>query len=262
MALATTNDATNGDVLITGASSGIGLELARVFAGEGHDLILVAEHGVALKEAADELLAMAPGLRIEAIVADLRRDDSARQIYEQVRASGRFVDILVNNAGVGVWGPFPETPLAEELAMVRLNVDAVIRLTKHFVAPMIERGFGRILITASQAAVMPTALAAVYAGTKAFDYAFALALREELKDSGVTVTALLPGATDTGWFDRAGAGHTETAQGDLADPAAVARAGYEALMAGDDHVVTPFKDRLAVTAAKMMPARSAVTRLE
>jgi short-subunit dehydrogenase len=171
------------------------------------------------------------------------------------------IEVLVNNAGVGVWGPFKTTEIDEEVSMIQLNAIAPVVLTKLFLPDLLDRGKGRILFTASQASVGPLALAAVYGATKAFIYSFALALREELKESNVTVTSLLPGATDTDWFERAGAGRSETAQGDLADPADVARAGVEALLAGDDHVVAPLSVKAQVAVSKLMPDASKVTRL-
>ena len=249
--------------LVTGSSSGIGLELAKVFAAEGHDLIITSDNRAKLETAKSNIASGAPDARIEIIDADLARSDGAETLYRGVQQLGRPIDILANNAGVGVWGEFAKgTDLSAELAMIQLNVSAVVALTKLFGREMVARHKGRILITASEAAIAPTALASVYGATKAFDYAFALALREELKDTGVTVTALLPGATDTNWFNRANAAHTSVAQGNLADPAQVARDAYKALMKGDDHVVTPLKDKMLAVAAKLVPDRMSVQRLQ
>jgi short-subunit dehydrogenase len=249
--------------LVTGASSGIGLELAKVLAAEGHDLIITSDNRGKLETAARIISSATPDARIEIIAADLARADGAETLYRGVQQLGRPIDVLVNNAGIGVWGEFAKgTDLSAELAMIQINVCSVITLTKLFSREMVARRKGRILITASEAAIAPTALASVYGATKAFDYTFALALREELKDTGVTVTALLPGPTDTNWFNRANAAHTSVAQGNLADPAQVARDGYDALMKGDDHVVTPLKDKMLAVAAKLAPDRMSVQRLQ
>jgi uncharacterized protein len=248
--------------LITGASSGIGLELAKVFASEGHDLVLVSDNRSKLETARAEIQHAGPAVRIELVEADLSRPDGPEQAYAGAKRTGRPVDILVNNAGVGVWGEFPGTDLAAELKMIQINVASVVALTKLVSRDMVERGSGKILITASEASLAPTALLTVYGATKAFDYSFAQALREELKDKGVTVTALMPGATATNFFNRAGAGHTKIANGKLADPKQIARDGYDALMSGDDHVVTPLKDKLKITTAKFMPDKMVVQRIE
>jgi len=242
--------------LVTGGSSGIGLELAKVFAEEGYDLIIASDQPAKLKDAARHIKAECPDAWVETIVVDLAQPDGARKLYEAVQERGFTVDVLVNNAGRGVWGDFAqETDLSDELAMIQLNVSSVVAVTKLFVADMVRRREGKILFTASEASLAPIALMSVYAATKAFVYSFALGLREELKDTGVSVTALLPGATQTEFFGRAHMNELEFVQsGKMADPSEVARDGYDALIAGDDHVVTPFKDRIKVTANKFMPA--------
>jgi short-subunit dehydrogenase len=179
--------------LITGASSGIGLELAKLFANGGYDLVIVSDDREKLEAAAWELRQITNSGSIHIIEADLSQLDSARKVYEQVRVTGRELDVLVNNAGVGVYGDFTrETDLDREIGMIQLNTIAVVQLTKLFAPQMVTRGSGRILITASVASLMPTPLLTVYGATKAFVYAFAQGLREELSDTGVTVTALLP----------------------------------------------------------------------
>jgi short-subunit dehydrogenase len=243
-------------VLITGASSGIGFELAKIFATENHDLIITSGNRAKLETAAHKIRACAPATRIDVIAADLARPDGAEQLHRAVQKLDRPVDILINNAGVGVWGEFVNTDLAAELAMIQLNATAVVQLTKLFLQDMLKRNAGKILITASEASLTALPLATIYGATKAFLYSFAQGLREELKDTGITVTALLPGPTRTDFFHRAGAAHTKTAQGNLADPAQVARAGYDALMSGDDHVVTPFKDKMIATLTSIIPDRT------
>jgi short-subunit dehydrogenase len=146
--------------------------------------------------------------------------------------------------------------------MIQLNVASVVAVTKLFVRDMIAEGSGKILLTSSEAALSPIAYMSVYAATKAFIYSFALSLREELKDTGITVTALLPGATRTSFFRRAGMESSRFVQGArMADPAKVARDGYHALMSNDDHIVTPFKEKLLTSLAKVLPDRMAVQRM-
>jgi short-subunit dehydrogenase len=155
-----------------------------------------------------------------------------------VQELGRPVDALVLNAGVGVGGPFLETDLEAELRMIQLNVSSVVHLAKRLLPGMVARRQGRVLVTSSIAAQMPAPFEAVYAGTKAFELNFAEGIRNELKDTGVTVTVLQPGPTETNFFHRAGMDDTRVGASDAKDDAAtVARDGYEAMLAGKDHVV-------------------------
>lgn len=251
--------------LVTGASSGIGFEIAACLAERGHNVMIVSEDETRLRAAAEALQTRFPDQHIIPIRADLSHQDGPQALYDAVVQSGQDIGILVNNAGVGVWGPFADhTNLKKELAMIQLNATSAVQLTKKFLPRMLEQKSGRLLFTASVASLTPIPLATVYGATKAFLYSFAEGLREELKGTGVTVTALLPGATATNWFDRAGAGATKTAQGSLADPREVAEAGVEAMMRGDDHVVTPFKDRVQAVLSKFMspPAQAQQSRLD
>jgi uncharacterized protein len=250
--------------LITGGSSGIGLELAKIFAAEGHDLIIAADNRSKLKKAAEEIALAGDGGSVEIVVVDLSKPAGPKKLYAAVQELGRKVDVLVNNAGRGVWGDFArETDLNDELAMIQLNAASVVAVTKMFVADMVSRGSGKVLITASEASLAPIALMSIYAATKAFVYSFALSLREELKDTGITVTALLPGATQTDFFIRADMDEAKFVQeSKMADPSKVARDGYDALMKGDDHIVTPFKDRVRSAVNKFVPDRWAVERVE
>jgi short-subunit dehydrogenase len=243
-------NANNNLALITGASSGIGLELAKCFAKDGHNVILVAEDRGGLDAAAREVRALGGGT-VETIVADLSTHDGARRVYDEV--GGRGLDVLVNNAGVGVYGKFIETSLDEEISMIHLNTISFVQLTKLFAPEMVQRGAGRILMTASVASKMPTPYLAVYGATKAFVYELAQGLRAELKDTGVTVTALLPGPTDTNFFERAHAEDSKILDEKLSDPADVARAGYEALMKGDDKVIVPLKYKIQATMNQAIP---------
>jgi uncharacterized protein len=220
--------------VVTGASSGIGLELAREFARNGFDLLLCAEDG-GLAQAAREVGEL--GTTVESFQADLATHEGVDELYARIQEGGRPVDAIALNAGVGAGGAFLDNPLEEELNLIRLNIISTVHLAKHVVADMVKQGKGRVLITSSVAAETPGPFAAVYNASKAFGFSFAEALRNELKDTGVTVTALLPGPTDTDFFRRAGMLDTRVAQSDKADPADVARTGFEALMDGKDHVV-------------------------
>jgi short-subunit dehydrogenase len=238
--------------LITGASSGIGLELAKCFAREGHDVILVAEDRDGLESAAREIGSSASG-SVKSIVADLSTIEGCRAVYDEVMRSGREIDILVNNAGVGVYGKFTETNLEEEISMIELNTISFVALTKFFAPRMADRGAGRILMTASVASKMPTPYLTVYGATKAFVYEFAQGLRQELKDAGVTVTALMPGPTDTNFFERAHAEDSKILDEKLTDPADVAAAGYAALMKGEDRVIVPLKYKVQTVVNQVIP---------
>lgn len=238
--------------LITGASSGIGLELAKQFIQHDHDLIVVAENREELEGAALMLRQLADA-RVDAIVADLSRLDGAPRVFDEVQRLGRDVDVLVNNAAMGVYGKFIETDLDAEIAMVHVNVISYLQLTKFFAPRMAERGAGRILMTASVASKTPIPYLSVYAATKAFVYEFSQALREELRDSGVTVTALLPGPTDTNFFERANMLDSKILDEKLADPADVAKAGFDALMKGDDKVIVPLKYNVQTKLGNVVP---------
>lgn len=246
--------ASSSSALVTGASSGIGYELARCFLADGHDVIAVADDAGELQAAADRLRAENSGRRVEIIPADLSRDGAARQVYAAVRELGLTPGFLAANAGVGVYGDFVrETDLDREVAMIRLNVISTVELVKLVARDMVARGNGRILITSSVAALAPSPKLAVYSATKAFDFAFAEAIANELKDTGVTVTALMPDATDTDFFDRADAEKSSVAKSKKADPATVAKAGYVAMMKGSDHVITPFKARMKLALTSVLP---------
>lgn len=224
-------------VLITGATSGIGKELALLFAKEGYKLVIVARNEKKLEETANELKEIgAP--QVTPISCDLSVAGNAQKLYEQVWERGITVGILINDAGAGEHGFFNETPLEQELAIIQLNVASLVQLTKLYMQEMVERNEGRILQLASIASYQPTPLLAVYAATKAFVLSFTDALINELKDSNVTMTALIPGATDTEFFVRANAENVK-ATNNLGGPEVVAKIGFEALMSGKPHAVGP-----------------------
>ncbi len=221
--------------IVTGASSGIGFNLARVFAENGFDLIIGSEGG-RLDDAAAQL--QQHGVSVKAIQADLATYDGVDEFWTGVKADGRKIDAVAINAGVGVGGLFVETELEKEINLIRLNVEGTVHLAKHAAKKLVAQGEGRILITSSIAAEMVAPREAVYAASKAFGLSFARSLRFELEDTGVTVTALQPGPTDTDFFNRADMGNTKvgTEGKKESDPYDVAKEGYAALMAGKDHV--------------------------
>jgi short-subunit dehydrogenase len=221
--------------VVTGASSGIGFELAKQFAEHGFDLLVTAEDAE-LDRAADEL--SAGGREVTTVRADLRRPDGVNDLYAAIRRAGRPVDAIALNAGVGQGGRFVEQSLDDISAVVQLNVASTVHLARLVVSDMVARGAGRVLITSSIASLMPGSYQAVYNASKSFLQSFAQALQSELAGSPVTVTALLPGPTDTEFFERAGmARNTRVGQGSKDDPAQVAAQGFAALMAGKRRVV-------------------------
>jgi short-subunit dehydrogenase len=221
--------------VVTGASSGIGYELARQFADNGFDLVVAAEDA-AIADAAREL--EASGAAVEAVRVDLAADEGVDELYRRVKATGRPVDAIALNAGRGAGGAFAtDTELGDELEIVDLNVRSTVHLAKHVIGDMLARGQGRVLFTSSIASTMPGSFQAVYNASKSFVQSFALALRNELKDTGVSVTSLMPGPTDTEFFEQADMLDTKVGAGDKDDPADVARDGFEALMAGKERVV-------------------------
>ncbi len=238
--------------VVTGASSGIGYELAKQFAQNGFDLLVVAEDA-GITEAARSLEEL--GVRAAALRADLSTYDGVENLYTAIRATERPVDAIAINAGVGVGGDFArETDLRDELNLINLNVVSTVHLAKRVVKDMVARGSGRILFTSSIAALMPGSFEAVYAGSKAFVHNFAEALRNELKDTGVTVTSLQPGPTETNFFHRAGMDDTRAGTSKKDDPAQVAKQGFEALMDGKDHVIAgSLTTKLQGAMAKVMP---------
>jgi short-subunit dehydrogenase len=236
--------------LITGCTSGIGRELAKLFAQDQYNLIIVARDQQELDSTANELSAF--GVNVKTISKDLSKMDEAKALCDEVNEQ---VDVLVNDAGQGVYGLFKDNELERELDIIHLNICATVILTKHFVQQMVARGEGKILNLGSVAGKLPGPWQAVYHATKAFVLSFTTAIREELKDSGVTLTALMPGATDTDFFNKAGMQDSKMLQDKeaLSDPADVAKAGYEALMASDDRVIAGFKNKVEVNAANLMP---------
>jgi len=240
--------------LVTGASSGIGRELAKQFAENGHDLVIAAEDQE-LAGAARELEGL--GAQVEAVRVDLTGDDGVDELWRRCASDGRPLSAAALNAGVGAGGAFAtDTELADELRLVDLNVRSTVHLAKHVVRDMVGRGEGRILFTSSIASTMPGTFQAVYNASKSFVQSFALALRAELKDSGVSVTSLMPGPTETEFFERADMLDTKIGSGSKDDPADVARMGFEALMSGDERVVaSSLSTKLQGRGSRFMPDR-------
>jgi short-subunit dehydrogenase len=238
--------------LVTGASSGIGYELARQFAQHGYDLVIAAEDP-GINRAARDLEPL--GAAVRAVQVDLATYDGVERLYAEATAEGRQPDAVAINAGIGVGGDFArDTDLARERRLIELNVTSTVHLAKKASRDMVARGEGRILITASIAATMPAPYETVYAASKAFDLSFAEGLRGELRDTGVTVTALMPGPTDTPFFGKADLTDTRLGQADKDDPAEVAEQGFEALMAGREKVVAgSVKTKVQAAAARVMP---------
>jgi short-subunit dehydrogenase len=221
--------------IVTGASSGIGYSLAKELAARDYDLVIVSA-GERLARAAEDF--RSAGVSVEDVQADLATKEGVERFWEHVKALGRPIDIACLNAGVGVGGLFHETSLEEELNMINLNCAGTVQLAKYITRDMVSRNDGKILFTSSIAGEMVAPREAVYAATKAFVLSFAHSLRYELKDTGVTVTALQPGPTDTDFFHRAGMDNTEVGSKGKSEsqPDDVARQGIEALLAGKDHV--------------------------
>lgn len=236
--------------LVTGASSGIGEELAREMVENGFDLIVVAEDEGILDIAA-ELSDLADVRPVRADLATRAGNDMIIDVLEQQK---RPLAAAAINAGIGVHGRLIDTDLEDHLRVIALNIVSAVHLGRWIARGMVARGEGRILFTSSVASQMPGPFYTTYAASKSFIQSFSLGLREELTDTGVTVTALMPGPTATEFFDRAGMGGTKVAEGPQDDPADVARAGVAAMLAGDDHIVTgSWRNKVQSAAAGVLP---------
>ena len=236
--------------IVTGASSGIGFELAKLCADNGYDLLVAADDPV-IEESANLLRGL--GAAVEVVETDLATIEGVDLLYQKV--AGRPVDALLANAGHGLGNGFLDQEFADVLHVIDTNITGTIYLIHKVGREMRARGQGRILITGSIAGYIPGTFHAVYNGTKAFVDSFSFALREELKDSGVTVTCLMPGVTDTEFFERAGLMDTKVGQDDSKDdPIDVARAGFNAMQRGDADVVSGWKNKIQTTLANFTPS--------
>jgi short-subunit dehydrogenase len=236
--------------IVTGASAGIGYELARIAAENGHDLVIAADQHK-IEQAASDFRAM--GVQVEAVETDLATLEGVDRLYAAI--GERPVDVLCANAGHGLGGAFLDQDFAEARHVIDTNITGTIYLMQKVGRDMRARNQGRILVTGSIAGFMPGTFHAVYNGSKAFINSFAFALRNELKDTNVTVTDLMPGATDTEFFDRADMEDTKIGQSSgKDDPAVVARVGWEAMMKGEGDVVSGWKNKIQTTLANVTPS--------
>ncbi|UXI82318.1 SDR family NAD(P)-dependent oxidoreductase [Streptomyces vinaceusdrappus] len=237
--------------LITGASSGIGYELARLFAEHGHDLVVNAEDE-RLEHAARRL--RETGVEVRAVRADLRTAEGVDRLVAAL--TGLTVDVAALNAGVGQGGAFVDTDPRDDQSVIDLNVSSTVRLAKPLLRDMVARGVGRLMFTSSVAATMPGSFQSVYNASKSFVQSFAQALQEEVADTGVTVTSFMPGPTETDFFRRAGMTDTKVGTMDKDDPAQVARQAYDAVMKGRGKLVTgSAKTKAQGVADKVLPDR-------
>lgn len=242
--------------LITGASVGIGFELARQFARGGYDLILVARNVEKLNEAAQEMKGL--GAAAEVIACDLARPDAPGELFAEVKRRGRLVDVLVNNAGFGALGKFHEIDLQRQLEMIQVNVTALVHLTHLFLQGMIGRGGGGILNVASTAAYQAGPHMAIYYATKAFVLSFSEAIGEELRKAGVKVTALCPGPTRSEFRARAKLEKSSVFNSSfipVMDAEQVARVGFRAFERGKRVIITGWSNKLSVRLTRLFPRK-------
>jgi short-subunit dehydrogenase len=241
--------------LVTGASSGIGLELARLLAGSRHDLVLVARSGAKLAELGAELRER-HGITARVLPKDLADPEAAPGIAARLERDGVVLDVLVNNAGFGGYARFHEQDTRTQLEMIQVNVTALTHLTRLLLPGMVARGRGRILNVASTAAFQPGPLQAVYYATKAYVLSLSEALANELEGTGVTVTCLCPGPTDTGFGERADMTASRLFRRPPMSAERVAAEGYRALMRGDPLVIPGFRNRASAFAVRLGPRRT------
>jgi uncharacterized protein len=236
---------------VTGASSGIGLAIARELADRGYDLVVCAEDDE-LDTAADRL--REPGAHVEAVRCDLRDPAGVQRFWSAITGDGRPLEVCALNAGRGQGGAFLDTDIEDEISIIDLNCASTVRLAKLVLNDMVGRGSGRVLVTSSIASEMPGSFQAVYNASKSFVQSFTEAVQNELKDSEVTLTSLMPGPTETEFFERADMMDTKIGQDDKDDPATVARQGVEAALAGKPRVTGgSLKTRAQDLASKVMP---------
>jgi short-subunit dehydrogenase len=240
--------------LVTGASGGIGLELARLLAADGHDLVLVARSGDKLARLAEELSGK-HGVAARVLVADLALADAPREIFDDLQEKGVAVDVLINNAGFGSYGLFAETDLRSELGLLQVNVVALTHLAKLFLPAMIARRRGYLMNVASTAAFQPGPLMAVYYASKAYVLSLSEALANECEGTGVVVSALCPGPTETGFVAAAGMSDSKLFDRGPMDARTVAEVGYHGMLNGKTIVIPGLRNSLVARAVGMMPRR-------
>lgn len=255
------------NVLITGATSGIGYEFAKLFAKKKYNLILIARNRENLKKTAIEMKEIARDknaeIEVTEIAIDLFERDSAREIYEITKERRIRVDVLVNNAGQGEWGKFMATDLERDISLVELNINSVLSLTKFYLEDMLKEGKGKILFVASSVSKAPSPYMAVYAATKAFILSFAEALTKEIKNTNITITALQPDATDTDFFHKAKAENSVVyKEKKLASPEEVAREGFRALKKGKKVVRPGFQNKFKNVLNSVMTDDAVASNME
>ena len=244
--------------LVTGASEGIGREIARVHARHGGDLVVTARSGDALRDLKREL-EKAHGITVEVIEKDLNDPQAPREIFESLRDRSIEIEILVNNAGFGTFAPFVQTEWEKQAAIIAVNVNALTGLTHRFLPGMIERNRGRVLNVASTAAFYPGPLMSVYYASKHYVLAFSDSIAEELRDTGVTVTTLCPGPTDTGFQSRAGNENIRLMNKYIVmEPHSVAEYGYRKMLAGKLVAVPGLFNKLSAVVARFIPRKTAM----
>ncbi len=240
--------------LITGASGGIGYELAKLFARDGHNLILVARSAERLAQVAKEL--ESGGVRVKTVPLDLTDSPAPKFLFDQLQREGVTVDMVINNAGFGAYGEFATMPEAHILGQISLNIRALTEITRLFLPAMIERGYGRVMNVASTAGFQPGPLMAVYYATKAYVISLSEALANEVRNSGVTVTCLCPGATETGFAKRAGNDKTRVFKRAGVMPAEkVALDGYRAVMEGRTLAISGAQNWLVAQSTRFAPRK-------
>ena len=248
-----------GLALVTGASMGIGEELARLLARDRYDLVLVARSADRLAALAEELSAK-HNISARVIVKDLASPTAPQEIFDELQADGAVVDVLVNNAGFGSYGLFAETDAEKELGLLQVNIVALTHLTKLFLPGMIARRRGRICQVASTAAFQPGPLMAVYYASKAYVLSLSEALSNETQGTGVTVTALCPGPTETGFVAAAGMEKSKLFEANVMDARPVAEVGYQGMLAGKRVVIPGLRNSIMARLASLAP-RGLVTKV-
>jgi short-subunit dehydrogenase len=239
--------------LVTGATSGIGLELAKLLAKDQYNLVIVARSQEELEKTAAELNAEY-NIEVISLAKDLFRKESPFEVYDEVKNRNIEVNVLVNDAGQGQYGEFTETDINRELDIIQLNIASYLVLTKCFLQEMVTRKEGKILNVSSIGGEMPGPLQSVYHATKAFVTSFSEAVRNEVKDTGVTITLLEPGVTDTDFFNKANQEDARMVkEGPMADPAKVAQDGFDAMMAGKDKIISGMMNKAMVAASNVEP---------
>jgi uncharacterized protein len=237
--------------VVTGASSGIGFELAKQFAENGFDVLIAAEDD-GIEAAADKL--RGSGADVLPVKTDLRKHEEVERLFAAITAHGRPIDAVALNAGIGQGGAFVDIDLADDLEVIQTNIVSTVHLAKLVLRDMVARKDGKVLVTSSIASTMPGSFQATYNASKSFLQSFTEALQNELKDTGVTLTSLMPGPTDTNFFHRADMDDTPVGKGSKDDPAKVAEQGFKALMKGEDKLVAgSVKTKVQGAANKILP---------